>query len=201
MSTRANKIVALRLQKLAWITNESDGLRWAAPSDLACIVNIALKAFGWSHDPTMLQQMWAQRIEMKTFVVLEQQGKIEGFMEVLWGDDNWCRPARMPIRQWLQEWIARRLLCNRRYSEDGPYIFLIARHPNSPKGIGSTMVRDLQKHHDVVSVMYERGNTRLGAYYKTLGFSEQRNPLLLVLRQIVGRKYVYATWRAKAYPV
>ena len=198
MSTRANDVVALRLQKLAWITNESDGLRWATLADLPQIVDIALNAFHWSMDPDVLQRLWVQKIALHAIAVLELDGRIRGFTEVLWGEDRWRPVLGVPVLRYLRETLARKLLCHKSYSADGPYLFITAVRLGEEIGTGARIFRTFQRHHEVVSIMYERKRTRLANYYKVLGFLPEENPLPLPLRLIVGRRYVYAKWRLRS---
>jgi hypothetical protein len=191
---------ALRSEGFGWVKNEGEGLRWARHSDLPDIVDMALEAFKWSYDAARLQHLWSEKPDLNIFVVLEQQRGVKGFMEVFWKKTKWRPPTGIPMKIWFHEWLAHKLLCDRRYSKDGPYIFLIARHSTAPKGAGAMMVRELQKHHDVVSVMYDRRNRQLDAYYRDLGFSERKNPLPSALGRMIDRKYVYAQWRANANP-
>lgn len=186
-----------RQEGFSWLCETNGLLRWATSNDLNAIINIEMAAFPscWSHNHNLLRLMWAQKIDDKTMVVVEDESKISGFFEVLWGYDTWRLPHGLNPKSVMHEWIARKLLCNSRYSLKGPYLFTLARHPQSRKGVMSKAIGEFLKHHEFVSTMYLRSNSRLDSYYKSFGFYEVPNPLPWGFRHIVEYKYIFALAR------
>lgn len=195
-STRPESLGNNASDEFAWITEQRDGLRWATRADLPRVVRIALDSFGWHIGPDVLERLWAQKVDLRTLAVAESDGSVRGFVEVLRGRDLWRAVSGVPFPCLVHELVARRLLCNELYSRRGPYLFLTAVASQAKLGTGARIFRTFQRHHEVLSLMYDREDHRLGGYYRALGFSPDMCPLPLPWRWAVDRRYRYAMWRS-----
>jgi hypothetical protein len=183
---------------MEWIKEERDIFRWAKSEDLDLIANIALKSFHWNISKNELIDLWSQKIDKNILAVVEQNGDVKGFVEILSNEYTWkiicCNNLLLKIR----ERVARFLLCNNKLSENGTYLLYIAtKNEIETIGLGAKMINAFKKYNNSLSVLCLKSDSKIIRYYNELGFRQSRIPLNLLYRLIINRKYIYLSYKSK----
>jgi hypothetical protein len=175
-----------------WITNEIEILRWAKKEDITKVIKIAINAFKWVVSENTLIKLWEQKIGKKILAVAEINGEIKGFIEVIYSQDPYRFKLTKNIKKSIHEYVARKLLCHKNYFKKGPYLLYVAVEKSYKTiGLGARMINLLKKYNDEVSVLCLKNENNIINYYMNLGFKLNKLPMSLLLKKIIGRKYIY----------
>jgi hypothetical protein len=182
---------------LDWITEEQDIFRWAKYEDLDLVASIALTSFHWNLSKTELIELWVQKIGKNIIAVVEQNGDIKGFVEVLSKSFSWEIIYYKNIFLKVREKIARLFLCNKGFSNHGTYLLYIATKKEfTTIGLGARMINVFKKYNNKLSVLCLKTDLKIIKYYLELGFKQSKIPLNFFYRFFIEKKYLYLEYKS-----